>query len=250
MYTIKSHPIINHIIKVLQMFGVWQKDNESVYLTMLKKTISLIILVSLFASLSSGVYISEDMNESIYLSAATVASALMVIKLVYVLSKQKEVHKFLNEICVHSVVDVEEQDAITVKLNNFARFGYINVFSMLLSILLFIILSLPFFSSEKRLPLNIGFPLDWKNSAIGYWLAHTFVITAVILAMIVTFFTIIYWYIMFNCSIQYKLLGNRLRQFGSRKVVVEDLVHLIKTHRNIQELVFDLMFYRDSKRLN
>lgn len=246
MYKIEIHPIIGHVIKVLQLFGMWHKDDESFYRKMAKKTINSTILLSLFASLASGAYLSKDMNESVYLSAATVASALLVVKLSYILSKQNQIHQFLNEICVHTVTDAEEFDEINIKLNNFARFGYMNMLSMVVAIFLFTILSLPFFSSEKRLPLNVGFPLDWKESLLGYWLAHTFVITAVVFAVVVTFFTIVYWYIMFNCSINYKILGNRLRKFGSRtsvkssekakqNLIVKDLINLIETHQGIQE---------------
>lgn len=59
---------------------------------------------------------------------------------------------------------------------------------MISAILLFIILSLPLFSIERRLPLNIWFPSDWRNSEIGYWMAYTFVIIGVIFAMVATFF--------------------------------------------------------------
>ncbi|XP_037028512.1 odorant receptor 94b-like [Bradysia coprophila] len=245
MYTIRAHPIISQVITVLQIFGMWHKDEESTFSKIGKKMINSIMLVSLFASLSSGAYLSGDMNESVYLSAATVASALLVVKLGYILSKQHEINEFLNDICVHSIEDVNEFDEINIKLENFAKFGYINVFSMLLAIFLFIILSLPFFSSERRLPLNVGFPLDWKNSIVGYCLAHTFVVAAVIFAMVVTFFTIIYWYVMFNCSIKYQLLGNSLRKLGSKnsaaknvfdkQETVEDLKKLIESHRNIKE---------------
>lgn len=252
MYKIKAHSIISHVITVLQIFGMWHRNDESVYSRTSKKIINLTILVSLFASLASGAFLSEDMNESIYLSAATVASALMVVKLCYVLSKQKEVSEFLNEICVHSITDMKEFDEINLKLNNFAKFGYVNIFSMSIAILLFIILSLPVFASEIRLPLNVGFPLDWKTSLLSYWLAHSFVITAVVLAMVVTFFTVIYWYIMLNCSIKYEILGNKLRQIGTRTVMNisikqngyatdnhnindEDLINLIKSHRSIRE---------------
>lgn len=247
MNKIEIQPIIGHIIKVLQLFGMWRRNDKSRCLQcveMIQKIFSLITLILLFASLSSGSYISEDMSESVYLSAASVASALMVIKLTYVISKPIEIHKFLNEICVHSAADSKEFDEISVELNNFAKFGYANIFSMLSSISFFIIMSLPFFSSETRLPLNIGFPLDWRSSTISYVLAHSFVVIAVVVAMVVTFFTIIYWYVMFNCSIKYKLLGNRIQRLGeetrSEKTlreqhVVKELIELIQIHRHIQE---------------
>lgn len=253
MYEIKPHPVIGHVITSLTLFGMWHRDDESVYLAIAKKVIYTIILVAFFASLGTGAFLAEDMNESISLSAAAVCTALMVVKLFYVLSKQKEVQEFLNDICVHSVTDVEEFDEITVQLNNFGKFGYANVCSMFVSIFLIIALSLAFFPSEKQLPLNIGFPLDWKRSVWEYWVAHTFVIISLVTAMVVTFFTIIYWNIMYNCSIKYKILGNKFRRFGSdsmnteknmlstvekRRLIVADLINLIKTHRRIQEYNF------------
>nr|QGW45403.1 odorant receptor 30 [Bradysia odoriphaga] len=240
MYTIRAHPIISQVITVLQIFGMWHKNEEPISLRMGKKMINSIISVSFLVSLFSGAFLSDDMNESVYLSAATVGIALLVVKLGYILSKQHEINEFLNDICVHSIEDVNEFDEINIKLENFAKFCYVNLFSLLLGISLFIITSLPFFSSERRLPFNIAFPLDWKNSTVGYCLAHTFVVVAVIFAMVVSFFTIIYWYVMFNCSIKYQLLGNRLRKLGSKKsaaknVFAEDIKTLIESHRSIKE---------------
>lgn len=172
MYEIKPHPVIGHVITSLKLFGMWHNDNESVYLEIVKKVIYTIILVAFFASLATGALLAEDMYESISLSAAAVCTALMVVKLFYVLLKQKEVQEFLNDICDHSVTDIKEFDEINVTLNNFGKFGYANVFSMLTSIFLIIALSLAFLPSERRLPLNIGFPLDWRRGVLEYWVAH------------------------------------------------------------------------------
>lgn len=244
MFTITTHKLIDRVIKMLVFFGMWHKATDSIYLKLGKKLINSIVLVSLFASLASGALLSNDMNEKVYLSAATVAAGLLVVKLIYMLLKQREILTFLNGICVHTVADANEFNVVTIKLNNFARFIYVNYFSMSMAMFLFAIFTLPFFSSERRLPLNIGFPLDWRKSLFAYCLAHSFVIVAVVFALAVTFFTIIYWYIMFNCSIKYQIFGNKLRELGSemakndnrkpKSIVVEDLIKLIGTHRSIQ----------------
>lgn len=92
MYKIETH----QQLAMLKIFGMWYKDAESVYLKVGKKLIISMLSVSFCASLASGAYLSEDINESIFLSSATVASALLVVKLSYILSKQNEVDEFLN----------------------------------------------------------------------------------------------------------------------------------------------------------
>lgn len=176
-----------------------------------------------------------------------IAAALHVFKLIYILTKKDKILSFLDDICVHSFNDVKEFNEVQQKLNNFAKFGYAYNFFMAFGVSCFQILSLPIFSSEVTLPLKIGFPLDWRNSRTNYWLAHAFIATGVIAAATVSSFTIIYWYIMLNCSMKYKMLGNQLRSMGKKKerkeLFSQQFVQLIETHRNIRKYFCFFFFW-------
>lgn len=249
VYTIKPHRIVSQIIAVLTFFGMWEKDDQFVVVKLLKKIIHLLIGACLFSALGVGSFLSDDIIESLFLAACAIAAANQVVKLIYILTKKDKILSFIEDICFHTLSDSNEFNEMQQKLNNFAKFGYLLVFFMSFGVLCFLILSLPIFSSEVTLPLNIAFPLDWKNNRMNYWLAHSFIAIGIGAATLETFFCVIYWFIMINCSIKYKILGNQLRTMGEKTSEIfannkssqmekenhfsQYLIQLIKTHRNI-----------------
>lgn len=256
IYNIKPHRIISHCITVLTFFGLWQKDDQFLIIKLLKKLIYFLISSSFCVSLFSGSYLSVDYNESFFLTAAGIGGTLQFVKLIYVLNKKEDISSFLNDICVHSL-DSDEFNEVKEKLSNFAKFGYANIFITTFGVVGFHIITLPVFSTEVALPLSIEFPLDWKNNRISYWLAHSFIAIGIFTAAIAYFFTIIYWYIMLNCSIKYKILGNRFRKLGHRTAAIisknvtsplekkelfsKCFIDLVKTHQNIQRFHFSII---------
>lgn len=242
---IKPHRIISQIISVLTFFGMWETDNQFFITKSLTKLIYFLISSLFCVSLFSGSYLSADYNESFFLTAAGIGGILQFVKLIYVLAKQDQITTFLNDICVHSIPDRDEFNAVQGKLNNFARFGYVNVFITTIGIIGFHIVTLPIFSTEVALPLSIGLPFDWRNNRINYWLAHSYIAIGILIAAVAYFFTMVYWYIMYNCSIKYKILGNRFRTLGYKTTAIismrekeellyKYLVELVRAHQDIQ----------------
>lgn len=248
VHIIKPHRIITQIIAVFKCFGMWERDNQFLIIKLLKRLIHFLISASLCFSLFSGSYLSDDYNESFFLTAAGIGSLLQVVKLIYVLTKRDQISSFLDDI---SVTDLEEFSDMQQSLNNFAKFGYVYIFILVIGVVGFYIITLPVFSTDLALPLNIGFPLDWRNNRLNYWLAHSFIAIGLLMAAVAYFFTIVYWYIMFNCSIKYKILGNQFRTLGrttSTFVCKKDIspkeqqehfsqrfVELITAHQKIQK---------------
>lgn len=246
VHNIKPHRIIGQIISVLTFFGMWETDNQFFLIKLLTKLIYFLISSSFCVSLFSGSYLSADYNESFFLTAAGIGGILQFVKLIYVLAKQDQITIFVNDLCIHSIPDIDEFNAVQRKLNNFAKFGYVNVFITTIGIVGFHIVTLPIFSTEVALPLSIGFPFDWRNSRINYWLAHSYIAIGILTAAVAYFFTMVYWYIMYNCSIKYKLLGNRFRTLGHRTAAIisltekeelfyKDLVELVRAHQDIRK---------------
>lgn len=247
---IKTHALIYQIIALLKLLGIWHGEEDSQFKKLAKTIITVTVCMSFTMSLAFGAVLSDNRNEVIFLAAASIASALMNVKLTYVLWKKEEIMEFLNKISVYSLARRAQFDEINKKLNKFARLGYISIITLSLSILIFIVLSLPIFSTERRLPLNVAFPLDWKNSTLFYCLGYTFVLTGVIYAMVVTFFTIVYLYIMINCSVKYQVLANEFRNLNATAIIIQSgalikmqeksnlqtLIQLIKVHQKLYEL--------------
>lgn len=252
VYNIKPHPIVGQILAVFSFCGMWEKDHQFFIVKLFKKVTLFLITTSLGTAMASGIFIADDNNESLFLAGCAIGTALHTVKLIYILTKKQQILSFIDDICAHSFSDFDEFGKVQQKLNTFAKFGYATVFFASCGIVGFLILSLPIFSSEVTLPLNVGFPLDWKHSRINYWLAHSFISIGVIVVAVVTFFTVIYWYILFNCSIKYTILGNQLRTMGDRtaaiigtghkispmeqeKLISQYYVQFIESHQNIQK---------------
>lgn len=264
VFTIKPHRIISQMIVLLTFLGLWEKDNQHFLIKLLKKFAYVLICCTLFGALLWGAYLCDNKNESFFLTACATAVFLQISKLISVLTKKDQILSFLDDICVHSLSDLNESDEVQLNVNNFAKFGYIYLSITAISVVGFHIVTLPIFSPEGEvtLPVSIGFPLDWKNDRVNYWLAHSFIAMGIVTVMIVYFFTMIYWYVMFSCSIKYKILGNQFKRMGQRMTTINGQkdsvsmdnqtsfsqcpVELIKIHRNLHKyfrLLLDINIY-------
>ncbi len=261
VYNIKPHRIISQIIASLTFLGLWEKDGQFFIIKWLKKLIYCLICSFFCVALLWGSYLSDNTNESFFLTAAAIAALLHIAKLISVLTKKDQILYFLNDICAHSFSDFVEFNEVQERLNNFAKFGYANIFIAISGIVGFHIVTLPIFSTEVALPISIGFPLDWKKNRVNYWLAHSFVASGILAVTIVYFFTMVYWYIMLNCSIKYKILGNQIRALGQTTPTTETtckngvspmeknqllskcFVHLVRSHRNIQKFLLFILLH-------
>ncbi len=246
METIKPHKIIYRIIALLRAFGVWETDSQSNFRKLLKKFTLLIFTVTFCTSLALGAIDSVDRNEAIFLVASSIAFGLVNVKLSYILWKKKDLDKFLNRICVHTVEREEEFIKINKKLNNFANVAYTAMAAMSSSITVLIVSSMPFFSAERRLAVNIKFPFDWKTNALFHWCGWFFIAVALMYASLVTYFTIVYLYIMLNCSVKYQVLGDEIRNVNRAKdLAIQNKVY--SSYSSMKEL--DKLRFRDLKKI-
>lgn len=214
-YTIQPHRIVGQIIEILKLVGIWGTDSRFAVINFLTKTIHFLLSTLLCIAIFVGSLTSDDSNESLFLAAASVAAGIHSVKLIYVLAKKDQLLSFFDDVCVHSVSDAKELNKVQQTVNNFAKFGFVYMIFVVVGIVGFYIVTLPNFSTEVALPFKIGFPLDWKHNRMYYWFAYFFVIGGIFTAGASSYFTIIYWYTLFNCSIKYKILGNRFRALGT-----------------------------------
>lgn len=260
MYVIKIHERINQIVKIFHLFGMWQNEDEStVFQQMGRKIIYLIFQMSIALSLIAGGILSDDKNESVHLIAMGIAVLVIVVKLTYILWKKEKILEFILEIGAQSVKGHEEFITINKKVNSIMNFLFGIILMTCLSATTLAMCSLPVFSSERKLPFHIWFPLDWKNNTFAYWVTFTFLSIGMITTTIVMLLNGIIWYLMLNCAIKYQILQNQLRNLGStkqtirqrkiseaekEKLFLQELIALIKNHQNIQKYCFGI-FYRN-----
>nr|QGW45401.1 odorant receptor 28 [Bradysia odoriphaga] len=224
--SIQMDKMLQGILKLFYQLGIWQSDKLSNFCK---------VGIKLF-------YIS-------FVQAAVMA-AVMYLKFMYILFKKQEILEFLNDpIVVHSIENREEYDQINKKIAKFMRFVRPYFLAICVTAVLLIVIKLPIFTTNRGLPFFISF--SWNDSEIIYWLTYLVISVLMVLYGIVNFFSALIWYIMLNYSIEYQLLGNKLKNLGAAKnqtqkerisvaethKCVENVIFLIKAHRNLTETV-------------
>lgn len=245
MYEIKIERIVSLIVKVFSIFGFWRDGSSRKSINALYKIghIFMFFFGSVYFTLSIalGAFINEDKNQSLYLGVMGICALVQSAKTIFIYLRRNEASVWLNENCIHSVMNENDFKIINQKVNLFRKFSLAVI--GLLTMLFFIFLFFPIFSSGRNLFINIWFPLDWKNNFVWYCMANLYLIITSLYNLHVFTLSIIIWYLMLNCSIQYQVLGSNLRNLGVRiatkKLISEnsflqDLIVFIETHQKVQ----------------
>lgn len=248
MYKIEVPATIQQIILVYYRFGIWRNKEESLYFKWTRRSIYIVFQFTFLLSLAVGAFQSNSMDDSILLAALVLQCSILNVKMIYALLKGSEIFQFIHDIGVYTIHDHKEFLLAKSKLKllmDFARF-----FVGMSIVAAFLLLTFPLFS--KTLPLNISFPLDWRVSRIAFMLAYVYLLLEMVLNVVSSLLTIFIWFLMMNCSIQYRKLKHRLRFNGSngeslsalqkssgmRSLFLQDLIESIKIHRNIKQCYF------------
>nr|QGW45433.1 odorant receptor 60 [Bradysia odoriphaga] len=269
MYTIQVDKTLLQFIKIFYQIGIWQRDEELNYRKIGRK-----ILFTFFGALlpfffATNAVLCADRNESIFSVHIAIITAVVYVKFLYLLFKKREILAFLNDpIVVHSIEYREEYERTNKKIKKFMGFVRPYFLAIFITVALIILIKLPIFSTDKGLPLFISF--SWNKSEIVYWLAYLMITVSLLLYCVVNSVTALIWYIILNYSIEYELLGNKLKNVGGptlttikkqgknekqkkirkqelnprtlnsvpqSKKFVENLIILVKAHRNITETI-------------
>jgi len=247
MYSIKVHSKVNQITALFYIIGLWHRGDEpTVTETRIKCFYSFFYLLFPI-SLLGGAIKTDNKDDAIFLIETGIICIVLFVKFLYLIWKQKDILNLLHRIGDYSAADHKEFTSINDKLNIFMKI--MNFFY--LSALFFaslITFGVPIVSFERKLFFNIAFPFDWKNNETAYWAAVVFLFIEATLTAISLLFSILMWYLMINCSLKYKVLGNQLRnlgvirtgngvilEVGTQKLYQRDLIAGIKSQRDINE---------------
>lgn len=252
MHSVKIHEVINSLISIFFRLGLWHREHE---LTIIEKMIMIFYSIYYFLfpiSLMAGAFSTDNKDESIFLIESAIMASVVSVKWIYIIWRKKEILELLNRVGVHSLEDHEEFTLVNDMLKNLMRFARVYI-SLVYFVAVCIVMVMPFLGGEKKLFFNIGFPLDWRNNEIAFWIAFVFVFTEVVLTVIVCLFSVLMWYSMFNCAIRYEVLGHKIRNMGvvrqdedtankrtmsdveKQNLYLQDLISAIKSHKDIKE---------------
>lgn len=222
MYRVELHKIIGQIISFFYHVGLWHRGDQETVGERRLKWFYLIYYCLGPIALVTGAYSNANVDEKMFAIEVAIMTTVALVKLWYIVWRKCEILDLLNRICDYQVEDREIFAAVNDKLKKF-----MNMMSVILCYTYFcqaIMASvLPALgASERNLFFAIGFPLDWRNNQLAYWLACLFILTEVVLTGITLLFTVIVWYLMANCSWRYDALGQQMTKMGELPPPVDE----------------------------
>ncbi|XP_037039744.1 putative odorant receptor 71a [Bradysia coprophila] len=252
MHSTRIHTVIDRTISFFRRIGIWHEEVGPLMGQLRLKLFYSIYYLFFVISLSIGSITSETADESIFLAEAAIIIAVFTIKIWMLIWKQKQIMRLLNRICVFSIRNDQEYVFFNEKVEKFIKF--VTVFSCVTVVVSVGNTIFPFFGNGKLLLLDIAFPLDWKNSEIGFWMAYIFFFSENVLSFLPFAFSVIIWYLLLHCSLRYKILGMEIGNMGRRTdgskvnisvkeqqaIFYQDLVASIEAHLHLRGLIDEL----------
>lgn len=233
------HPLIQRFIQVYYKFGMWQDNDANWYRKIGRILVFLFGSIGFTSSLIGGSLIARDYNESLYLLTAGIIVAVLIFKTYLIYSKGSQFVTVLHKVCVHSVPNSGKLlEHINRKMNLFEKCTMFFLGIVCLIVFIFLVLFCPLLTSERKLPFNIWFPIDWRTHALAHWLAYSYIIFCLSFNAFVCLLTLMIWYVMLNCSILYQTVGQRFKNLGTvqtgENAFINELQKLLNVHQIVE----------------
>lgn len=248
MFRVEVHKFIKKIILLFFRAGLWhQEEDEQTLRKWRLKIICSIYYCLLPISLATGNR-HDDKKEFIFSVQSSMITFVLLVKMLHITWRKRETLDLLNRVCDFYVKDHENFTLINDKLKDLMKFAIV-FFILVMCSATCSTLVIPLLESERTHFFNLGFPFDYENNEIAYWLAVAFLFTQVILTIISLLFCIIIWYLMINCglTVQIKNMGEirsvEEGKVNKRKITIterdnvflRDLMDAITSHNELKE---------------
>ncbi len=255
MFRIQVHKFIRGITLGFYLLGFWHRGDVETHSEWRLKIFYSVYHLLFPISVIVGAIGSDDNDEKVFLIEVAIIGAVLVVKLWYIIWRKRETLELLDRICDYNVEDRETFDLVNNKLKKFMKFCAAFLGTVLMSGIC-VSFFVPFFSTDRKLFINFGFPFDWRNNEVAYWLAHLFFVTQVTIAALTTSFSVIVWYLMANCGWNYEVVGQQIKEIGeidesSHKNRISKsqidtlyqyhLIEAIRSHSDLKEYFYIIM---------
>lgn len=161
------------IMSTFYRLGLWHHGDVPTTRELKLKIFYSIYYALYIASLTAGVCTTVHKDELIFSVESAIRSVVFAVRFLYIIWKQKEIVELANEIAVYFIEEREDFSRADQKLKRFMKFMNLSIISISLSAV-YVAFIMPFLGSERTFFFNIGFPLDWKNNEIAFWMAFAF----------------------------------------------------------------------------
>lgn len=224
-------PNISRIVQNLYWLRIWRNKKFPIsnYHKCCHKFIFGLFYIFFGVTLVVGAIISDSLTETVYLSVVFLTLFSLSVNLLTFSRNQNDVESILKNISIEQNTEVYDK---ILKFTKFTHYFKLLVASMSTSAVIFPL-------SQGLLPYGVWFPLDWKRNVTSYGITILYclishavnVVTLVALRLFV-------WFVMINASLQYELIGKRLKNLGQQ--MTHDSIHMtelkkcIIAHRHVK----------------
>nr|QGW45428.1 odorant receptor 55 [Bradysia odoriphaga] len=219
MGSIEIPKLINIIISFYCRLGLWHHQDEPNANEIRKKIFFSIYIFLFLISIVAGCITSDNDDEKVFLFEEIIMVTVLAVKLVDVIWKKREICDLLKAIGVHSIEDRKVFGVVRGELQNVVKFLNIFVFSSLV-VATCTVMVVPFIGNERKLLLDIKFPMDWRNDNIAFCLVFAFFFTEVLFVFAAFLLSVLAWYLMANCALRYRIIGYQIKSMGVEKALV------------------------------
>jgi hypothetical protein len=228
-----------HLLNWLYLFGSWPKPNQSYLKRLYFYSIIIIAISYLFCMLYSSFFIDNLYIRS-NLTSLSIFSVLVMIRVFNFNVSSKGVQSCLADLQNFIFNDEEERLSIKTKMPAITFLSAVFLFSHHFWVLGS--MCVPFFTSERILPLYVSFPFDWKHNWFYYALGYFYGILGMVTLTSMNALTSIFiCYVMLMLSLQIEILGKRIQKIGhSNKLNSENteaLLTCIQMHKALDRLI-------------
>lgn len=252
MQCVKLNKRIEQIMFLFYRIGFWHREDEATARETRLKIFYSVFNLLFPISLIAGAFDSTEKHESVFLVLTAIMTFVLYVRLLLIIWKKKEILDLLNRIAVYSVAEADSFCLVTDTLNNFIKFISVFVCSLYVNDVCIIVVA-PFIGRERKLFFNLGLPLDYKNNEFSFWMASVFQSIQVVITCTAFLFTILTWYLMLNCSLRYRVLGNTFKNLGvldttEAKAKNRKMLKNVKSELYLKNLIAGIVSHQYTKK--
>lgn len=235
MYKVELLDTVKKLISLFYVLGFWDNKNNS-----FRQLFHFTYFGSVLLTIAVGALTTDDKDDSIFLTVISIIFLVHASRYAYIIFNKNEFLMLIYQTSAHRTNDYNQFIEINNKLKYFRQFS--TCLFVMCTVGLGFIAVLPFISSNNVLVFNYGLPSHLKQSQLVFYVIHVYVVIGFVYALILFSITTIVWYVMMNCSIQYEILGNELKNIGAtgkikvskdeqEKLIIQRTIEAISTHR-------------------
>lgn len=258
MLQVEVDRTVCYLFAVFYQLGIWSRHEESYRRGLIRRTLYVFHYFSFFIFIATRAIQSDNDDEKLILMEVAIGVVILMVKLYYLLWKTDEILTFFEDpIVTHCMTTNDDYGEVQDKVKKIGKYFRAYITILIFTAIVVILLALPIFTGEKTLPIFMRFDSDSESfyDTILYCMSFFFISTGIITSVIYNGFMLFIWYVMYNYSIEYKVLGNRFKALGG-STYEQELVDLIRSHKNLSryidailvksEIFFFIFYYRST----